>query len=234
MTLTGKILVVDDDAYVCESLAAVLTDDGHTVLTAQDGNEALRTLYAEKPDLVLLDIMMPGMDGWQVCQRIREMTSVPIIMLTARGQLKDRVKGLDLGADDYLVKPVAVEELRARVRATLRRARRAAPEEPEQLLSFDGGRMVVDLVAQEVHVEGERVQMRPLEYRLLLYLARNAGQLLTHDQILDAVWGHEYLGDRPSLKLYIWRLRQKIEQHPSQPRCILTERGMGYRFIRPD
>lgn len=227
----GKILIVDDDAYVCDSLAALLGSDGYTVVTAQNGNEALRRLYKERPDLVLLDVIMPGMDGWEVCRRIREMSDVPIVMLTARGQVKDRVRGLDLGADDYLVKPVAVEELRARVRAALRRGR---AEEEHGPLSFDGGRVVVDLPAGEVLVGGERVPLRPLELRLLAYLVRNAGLLLTHDQILEQVWGHEYVGDRPSLKLYIWRLRQKIEQDPKHPRCILTERGLGYRFVRPD
>ena len=229
----AKILVVDDDAYVCESLAALLGTDGYTVVTAQSGSEALRCLYKERPDLVLLDVLMPGMDGWEVCRRIREMSDIPIVMLTALGQVKDRVRGLDLGADDYLVKPVAVEELRARVRAALRRGRLAAEEEAGPL-SFDGGRLVVDLRAGDVRVAGERVALRPLEMRLLMYLARNAGLLLTHDQILEQVWGHEYVGDRASLKLYVWRLRQKIEEDPRRPRCLLTERGMGYRFIRPD
>ncbi|MGC8872899.1 MAG: response regulator transcription factor [Chloroflexia bacterium] len=233
MTNKGRILVVDDDTYVCESLAALLGSDGYTVFTAHNGNEALRRLYREKPDLVLLDVIMPGMDGWEVCRRIREMSDVPIVMLTARGQVKDRVRGLDLGADDYLVKPVAVEELRARVRAALRRGR-LTTEEEQRPLSFDGGRLVVDLRAGEVRVAGERVALRPLEMRLLSYLVRNAGLLLTHDQILEQVWGHPYVGDRPSLKLYIWRLRQKIEEDPQRPRCIQTERGLGYRFIRPD
>lgn len=228
-----KILVVDDDAYVCRSLADVLQEEGYAVVTAQDGPTALRLLYAERPDLVILDVMMPDMDGWEVCRRIRELTDTPILMLTARGQIKDRVKGLDLGADDYLVKPVALEELRARVRAALRRAR-ISPESSPQLFSFDGGHLVVDLLAGEVFVKGERLKLRPLELRLLTYLVRNAGQLLSHDQILEAVWGYEYSGDRASLKLYIWRLRQKIEKDPAHPRCIQTVRGMGYRLIRPD
>ncbi len=228
-----KILVVDDDAYVCRSLAEVLQEEGYAVVTAQDGPTALRLLYAERPDLVILDVMMPDMDGWEVCRRIRELTDIPVLMLTARGQVKDRVKGLDLGADDYLVKPVALEELRARVRAALRRAR-TSPEPSPQIFTFDGGHLVVDLLAGEVLVKGERVKLRPLELRLLTYLVRNAGRLLGYDQILEAVWGYEYSGDRASLKLYIWRLRQKIEKDPAHPRCIQTVRGMGYRLIRPD
>lgn len=234
MAAGGKILVVDDDAYVCRSLAAVLEEEGYTVVTAGDGPTALRLLYAEKPNLVILDVIMPDMDGWEVCRRIREMTDLPVLMLTARGQVKDRVKGLDLGADDYLVKPVALEELRARVRAALRRARAASAEPLRQVVTFDGGRVVVDLAAGEVRVAGKVLQLRPLEYQLLFYLVRNAGQLLTYDQILEAVWGYERTGDRPSLKLYIWRLRSKIEEDAAHPRCILNVRGLGYRLIRPD
>jgi two-component system KDP operon response regulator KdpE len=144
------------------------------------------------------------------------------------------VRGLDLGADDYLVKPVAAQELLARVRAALRRARQPPVEHEEPRLSFDGGRLVIDLEVHEARVEGELLKLRPLEHHLLVYFARNAGRLLTHDQILEAVWGNQYRGDRPSLKVYVWRLRQKIEKDASRPRYILTERGLGYRFIRAD
>lgn len=229
-----RILIVDDDTLVCRSLAAVLEEEGYAVSTAQDGNQALRRLYAERPNLAIIDIIMPGMDGWELCRRIREMTDIPILILTGRGQVVDRVKGLDLGADDYLVKPVAAEELQARVRAVLRRTRQLHGDSESQALSFDGGRLLVDLETQEVRKEGKALHLRPLEHRLLIYFARNAGHLLTHDQILEAVWGHEYTGDRASLKLYIWRLRQKIENNPAQPRCILTKRGLGYDFARPD
>ncbi len=232
-TEKDKILVVDDDAYVCRSLAEILQEEGYAVVTAQDGSTALRLLYAERPNLVILDVMMPDMDGWEVCRRIRELTDIPVLMLTARGQVKDRVKGLDLGADDYLVKPVALEELRARVRAALRRAR-VSPEPSLQLSTFDGGHLAVNLLAGEVFVKGERLRLRPLELRLLIYLVRNAGRLLSYDQILEAVWGYEYSGDRASLKLYIWRLRQKIEKDPAHPHCIQTVRGLGYRMMRPD
>ena len=234
MAVEDKILVVDDDAYVRRSLAAVLEEEGYAVITAGDGATALRLLYAEKPDLVILDVMMPDMDGWEVCRRIRELADLPVIMLTARGQVKDRVRGLDLGADDYLVKPVALAELRARVRAALRRARTAPAEAQPQVVTFDGGRLVVDLLAGEARIAGKVLQLRPLEYQLLFYLVRNAGRLLTYDQILDAVWGYEREGDRPSLKLYIWRLRRKVEEDPARPRCILNARGVGYRFARPD
>ncbi len=228
-----RILVVDDDLYVCQTLAAFLQEDGYEVGTAQNGPDALRQLYAEKPNLVLLDVTMPGMDGCEVCRRIRELSDVPILMVTARGEVRDRVRGLDCGADDYLVKPVAAEELRARVRALLRR-RRPSAEQEKQTLSFDDGRLVVDLTAREVSVQGRHVKLRPLEYRLLTYMARNAGLLLSHDQILEAVWGPEYEDALDSLKLYIFRLRQKIEERHDQPRCITTERGLGYRFVRPD
>jgi two-component system KDP operon response regulator KdpE len=229
-----KILIVDDDVFVCQGLAAILEEEGYTVITAQDGKQSLRHLYAERPDLAIIDIVMPGMDGWELCGRIRDLTDIPILILTGQGQVTDRVKGLDLGADDYLVKPVAAEELQARVRAALRRARQISADAESQALSFDGGRLLVDTETQEVQVEGEALQLRPLEHRLLIYFVRNAGHILEHDQILAAVWGHEYKGDRASLKLYVWRLRRKIERDPAQPCCILTKRGIGYRFVRPD
>jgi DNA-binding response OmpR family regulator len=229
-----KILVVDDDPYVCQSLMTLLQEEGYAVVTAADGAEALRRVYGEKPDLVILDVTMPDLDGWEVCKRVREMTDTPVLMLTARGQVRDRVKGLDLGADDYLLKPVAAQELLARVRAALRRSRLAPVETGRKRLSLDGGRVVIDLEAQGVWVEGERLQLRPLEHHLLFYLARNAGRLLTYDQIIEAVWSNQYAGDRPSLKLYIWRLRRKIERDLAHPRCILTERGLGYRLARPE
>jgi len=191
--------------------------------------EGLHKLHSEKPDLVLLDIVMPGMTGWDVCRRIRQISHVPIIMLTARGQKMDRVMGLKLGADDYVAKPFSLRELEARIQAVLRRTRPAPPTHEGTIYADDS--LVIDAGRMEVTRKGEPVDLTATERRLLLYLAENAGRIVTPHQILERVWGPEYVDEVDYVKLYIWRLRQKIEDTPDNPRYIVTERGLGYRFV---
>jgi len=225
-----KVLVVDDDPDLVKLVACSLTRQGYEVYKAYDGQEGLQQIYNHQPDLVILDIMMPKMDGWQVCRRIRETSDIPIIMLTAKGREEDIVRGLDYGADDYLTKPFSIKELLARVRAVLRRATLSLPTETPAIYSDDY--LTVNLAERRVIVGGKRVKLTPTEYRLLAYLVENAGRVLTYRQLLEKVWGWEYMNDIDYVRIYIWRLRQKIEKDPSRPQYILTEYGVGYRFER--
>ena len=225
----ARLLVIDDDRVLSEALNLYLTQSGYEVIFTSNGTEGLHKLYSERPDLVVLDIMMPGMSGWDVCRRIREMSHVPIIMLTARGQEMDRVMGLKLGADDYIAKPFSLRELEARIQAVLRRTR-LAPATSEGPLYADDW-LVIDAGRMEVSLKGEAVDLTATERRLLFFLAENAGRILTSRQILEQVWGPEYIDDVDYVKLYIWRIRQKIEENPKNPQYILTERGLGYRFM---
>jgi len=226
-----KILVVDDEPTFVKLISQTLTHRGYEVLTAGDGQEALRLLFANKPDLVLLDVKMPKMDGWQTCSRIRELSDVPIVMLTGKQKSEeDIVRGLDYGADDYLIKPVGSRELVARVRAMLRRAELPAPQDTERTISYSDNFLTVDVAERKVLVDGERVKLTPLEFKLLAFLLKNAGRILTHKQLLQEVWGWEYADDVDYVRIYIWHLRQKIEPDPSQPRYIVTEPGVGYYF----
>ncbi|MFQ5814661.1 MAG: response regulator transcription factor [Anaerolineae bacterium] len=226
----GKLLIVDDDDKLVEAIELYLNRAGYDVITATDGLQGMQQMYSQRPDLIVLDVMMPTMDGWETCQRIREISDVPIIMLTARGQESDRVMGLKLGADDYVAKPFSLKELEARVEAVLRRTRLPPPAKGRILYADD--ELVIDSERLEVSRGGERVQLTATEQRLLFYLAENAGRVLTNEQILEAVWGAEYVNEVDYVKLYIWRLRQKIEEDPRQPKYILTERGLGYRFAK--
>lgn len=230
MPAATKLLIIDDDVTLVNALKLYLSKIGYTVLTAANGIEGLQTLYNERPDLVILDIMMPKMGGWDVCKRIRELSDVPIIMLTARDQEADRVMGLKMGADDYIAKPFSLKELEARLEAVLRRTRLPPPTRGRVLYSDD--ELTIDSERWEVRRRGELVYLTPTELRLLLVLAENAGRVLTHQQLLEQVWGPEYAEETDYTKLFIWRLRQKIEPDPSQPRYILTERGLGYRFAK--
>jgi DNA-binding response OmpR family regulator len=187
----------------------------------------LRLAFDFRPDLILLDVMMPGMDGWTMLNRLREFTDVPVVMLTAVGGEESLVHGLDSGADDYLTKPFSMHELKARIRAVLRRSSLDARTE-DRSLRFDNGQLVIDPPSQQVTVRGELVDLTPTEYRLLLCLAYNAGRVLNPDQILDHVWGPGYEDSVASVKLYVWYLRRKIEDDPGNPRYILTKRGAGY------
>jgi two-component system KDP operon response regulator KdpE len=223
-----KILIIDDDALLLRMIHLSLQSQGFSVFTAIDGEEGLTLFHQIAPDLVILDIMMPGMDGWEVCGRLRQISPVPIIFLTALGSEENIVDGLMEGADDYLVKPFTVTELRARVVALLRRARMSHHQ--SDILRFGGGDLVINRDEQAVLVHGHQVKLSPTEYDMLLFMAERAGRILPPQLIFDAVWA-PWADARPqSVKWYVWRLRQKIEANPQQPRFILTERGKGYRF----
>ena len=233
--MTKKILVVDDEPALVRLIDQILTEKGYEVLKANDGQEALRLLFAHKPDLVLLDVVMPMMDGWQTCSRIRDISStIPIIILTGKRKTEDDVvHGLDYGADDYLLKPVGGRELVARVRAVLRRAELPSYLEKGKEITFSDGFLTVDIAERKVMVNGERVKLTPIEFRLLALLLENAGRILTHQQLLEKVWGWEYTDDLDYVRIYISHLRRKIEQEPTLPRYIITDPGVGYYFQKP-
>ncbi len=220
-------LVVDDEPETVKYVGANLKARGFEVLTAGDGTEALKVAEENAVDLILLDLSMPGPDGFEVCQRIRSYSDVPIIILSARGREQDKVKALDLGADDYLTKPFGVEELMARVRATLRRTRQ---EGSGTLPPFTSGGLAIDFASRRVTLNEEEVKLTPTEYNLLLLLARNAGKVLTHRTLLIGVWGPDYGQENEYLWAYVRRLRKKLEPKLDQPTYILTEPGVGYRF----
>jgi len=224
----GKIvLVVDDEKRMVEFIRMNLELEGYRVSTAHNGLEALQRLRDDLPDLVLLDVMMPQMDGFEALQRIREVSAVPVIMVTVRGEEPDLVHGLELGADDYIAKPFSPRELLTRIKALLRRAE--MPAAAESRIVVDEG-LTIDTAKREVVVRGQIVKLRPTEYRLLYHLVQNAGWVMTHEMLLSKVWGPEYRDETGYLRLYVTYLRQKIEEDPAHPRYILTERGVGYRF----
>src|SRR5439155_18950574 len=196
---------------------------------ASNGQQALEEIEEQVPDLVLLDVMMPKMDGFTVCQRVREFSAVPIILVTARGQDQDKVRGLDLGADDYLTKPFSVDELLARVRAVLRRAQFTATEQAQTLrTTLSIGELTVDFGQHLVYMRGQEVPLTPTEYSIIAYLAQNAGRVVTQDLLLEYVWGSEYIGESHMLQVNINRVRRKLEADPAHPRYILTKTGVGY------
>ena len=226
-----KILVIDDEPAFVRLVNQTLTHKGYEVLTAGDGQEALRLVFANKPDLVLLDVVMPKMDGWQTCSRIREVTDVPIIMITGKQKSEeDIVRGLDYGADDYLVKPVGSRELVARVQAILRRAELPSSLETNREITYSDAVLTVNIAERKVIVNGERVRLTPTEFKLFALLLENAGRILTHKQLLEKVWGWEYIDDIDHVRIYIWHLRKKIEPDPTHPRYIMTEPSVGYYF----
>lgn len=229
--MANKILVVDDELNLLRAVQHSLEKEGYQVVTASDGREALRLAYSEHPDLIILDVMMPELDGWQVCQWIREISDVPIIMLTAKAEREDIIKGLELGADDYLVKPFSMGELLARVRAALRRARTepAAPE-GEGEGTYSDNYLSIDLNARRVVVNGELISLSPTEYKLLALLVRNRGRVLEFRHILESVWGLEYVAEIDYVRTYVWHLRHKLEPDPKNPRYLLSELDVGYRF----
>ncbi|MFH1003726.1 MAG: response regulator transcription factor [Chloroflexota bacterium] len=228
---TASIMLVDDDPAFNRLVNEVLSHQGYHVLTAIDGQTALRLLFAQKPDLVLLDVVMPGMDGWQVCSRIRELSDVPIVMITGKKTTEaDIVQGLDYGADEYLVKPVGNRELVARVRAVLRRAKMPATGGTGQGINYSDDYLTVDIGKRMVMANGEPVKLTSREFRLLACLVENAGRILSHQQLLEKVWGWEYSNDYDYIRIYVWHLRQKIEPEPTQPRYLITQPGVGYQF----
>jgi DNA-binding response OmpR family regulator len=224
-----RVLVVDDEERMVRFIHLNLEHDGFRVIDAYNGSQALERLRTGLPDLVILDVMMPDIDGFEVLRTIREFSTVPVIMLTAKSEEEDRVRGLELGADDYVTKPFSPRELVSRVRAVLRRTEMTSgakhgPIEVDEYLKLDFDR-------HEIWVNGKLVNLRPTEYRLLYYLVQNAGWVVSHDQILTHVWGYEYRDQPHYVRLYINYLREKIEKDPANPQYILTERGIGYRFV---
>ena len=224
-----RILVVDDEVRMVRFIRLNLEHDGFQVIEAYNGMQALERMRTNLPDLVLLDVMMPDIDGFEVLRTIREISQVPVIMLTAKGEEDDRVRGLELGADDYITKPFSPREMVSRVRAVLRRTE-TTTSTTHGLIEVDE-HLKINFDRHEVWVEGKLVQLRPTEYRLLYHLVKNAGWVLTHDQILAKVWDYEYRDEPHYVRLYINYLRKKIEEDPANPKYILTERGVGYRFV---
>lgn len=224
-----RVLVVDDEPRMIHFIRLNLEHDGYEVIEATSGTEALEQLRDRLPDLILLDVMMPDMDGFETLQLLREISTVPVIMLTAKGEEEDRVRGLELGADDYITKPFSPREMVSRVRAVIRRTEIPSASVREPIEVDD--RLKIDFERREIFVEGELVKLRPTEFKLLYHLVQNAGWVVPHDQLLAKVWGYEYRDETHYLRLYVNYLRQKLEADPSDPKYILTERGVGYRFV---
>ena len=225
-----KAVIVDDDPSLLKLVSRSLQIEGFETLTAADGVRGLQLVRDKQPDMVILDVMMPGMDGFEVCQRIRVLSEVPIIMLTARDRTDDITHGLNLGADDYVTKPFSAGELLARVKAVLRRSsyKEEAPQPP-----LVAGKLSIDFASHQVSVEGREVVLTPTEFRVLGFLARHAGKYLTQDQILTEAWGEEYVGESHLLQVTVNRLRKKIGDDPAHPEYILTRIGIGYMFREP-
>ncbi len=223
------ILVVDDEPRMRRFMQMNLDLEGYRVIEAGNGLEAVNRVREDLPDLVVLDVMMPEMDGFEALRLIRQTSSVPVIMLTVKSEEDDRVRGLELGADDYVTKPFSPRELASRIKAVLRRTEMPAPVE-QSIIKVDD-RLQIDFNRRQVIVEGKEIKLRPTEYRLLYHLVSNAGWTLPHETLLAKVWGHEYRDETHYLRLYITYLRQKIEEDPANPKYILTERGLGYRFV---
>jgi two-component system KDP operon response regulator KdpE len=224
----GRVLVVDDDKTLVRLMREALSKAEFDVITASNGIDALQELYAKQPDLILLDVMMPRMDGWETAQRVRQMSQIPIIMLTAKDEEGDKLKGFAAGVDDYVTKPFSFAEIVVRVQAVLNRARQVPPDHKSK--RFASGALVIDTDSRRVTKDGKVIDLTPTEYRLLATLAENSGRVLSHEQLLNKVWGYEFGEDTGYVKRYIWYLRRKIEDDPRKPEYILTERGFGYVF----
>lgn len=227
--MSTSVLVVDDEPRILDIIRLTLERAGFDVFEAEDGYTALEKARRIIPDIVLLDLMLPDMDGYEVLKEIRSVSNVPVIILTVKADEADKVRGLELGADDYITKPFGHRELVSRIKAVLRRAEVGAPTGNGQIRVDD--HLTVDFDKREVLVRGERIRLRPTEYRLLNHLMNSSGKLLSHDALLSRVWGREYRDDTQLLRLYITYLRQKIEPDPSHPKYIINERGLGYRFV---
>ncbi|MCW5842007.1 MAG: response regulator transcription factor [Caldilinea sp.] len=226
--MSTTILLVDDDPVLSELVSYILKAEGYNAVVANDGEDGLRKFQSSNPDLVVLDVTMPEMDGFEVCQRIRRTSSVPVIMLTAQGAEDSIVKGLDMGADDYVTKPFQLKPFMARVRANLRRAN--APQPQFGKVTYTDDFLTVDLEAHKVTVNGEPVKLTPTEYKLLAVLVKNRGRILEFRTLLEQVWGFEYIDDIDYLRVYIWHLRRKIEPDPKNPVYLHNELSLGYRF----
>ena len=223
---TGKIMIVDDDLNICELLRLYIEKEGFSVVTVNDGETAVKTFEKEKPDLILLDIMLPKLDGWHVCREIRKTSQCPIIMLTAKGEVFDKVLGLELGADDYMVKPFEAKEVIARIRAVLRRSGKTE-EPPVKEVRWD--KLSINLTNYELKVDGVQVDTPPKEMELLYHLASNPNRVFTRDQLLDEVWGFDYYGDSRTVDVHVKRLREKIDG-VSDKWELKTVWGVGYKF----
>ena len=226
---TKRILVVDDEPRMRRFMHMNLDLEGYHVIEASNGLEAITRVREDLPALVLLDVMMPEMDGFEALRMIREISNVPVIMLTVKSDEEDKVRGLELGADDYVTKPFGPREMASRIKAVLRRAE--MPTSSDQSIIKVDDRFQIDFNHRQVVVDGEAIKLRPTEYRLLYHLVNNAGWTMPHETLLAKVWGHEYRDETHYLRLYITYLRHKIEEDPSNPQYILTERGVGYRFV---
>ncbi|MDI7276394.1 MAG: response regulator transcription factor [Anaerolineae bacterium] len=224
-----RILVIDDERALVEIIQEALTEEGMEVLGAFSADEGLRLFHKTQPDLVVLDIVLPGYDGWEVCRRLRRVSDVPVLMLTAMSDRTDLVRGLNLGADDYVTKPFSLAVLRARIDALLRRATRARRNAGSHIVQ--AGDVTVDMLSREVSVRNSQVRLSPKQFDLLVYLVRNTGRTVPRRELLQQVWGPERAAQNRNLNLYIWYLRTRIEENPSRPRRILTRRGLGYRFV---
>lgn len=223
----GKVLVADDDKNICELLRLYLVKEGFQVVLAGDGEEALARFNAENPDIILLDVMMPRLDGWQVCREVRKKSECPIIMITAKGETFDKVLGLELGADDYVVKPFETKEIVARIKAVMRRTGKTAAENDIKEVSYD--KLVVNMTKYELKVDGKVVDTPPKELELIYHLASNPNRVYTRDQLLDEVWGFEYYGDSRTVDVHVKRLREKLEG-VSEKWTLKTVWGVGYKF----
>jgi two-component system, OmpR family, response regulator len=225
--MTPKLLIVDDDTTLLRFLSDYLAGEGFEVATAERGQNALRVFYQERPDLAVLDVMMPGMDGWELTARLREMANIPVILLTAKTSEADKLRGFRLGVDDYVTKPFSLAELTARVRAVL--ARSGSDRRQEALLTC--GSLSLDPHTREVRLAGDLVELTPTEFRLLHLLIEHAGEAISQEDLIRKVWGEHQLQSRSGLRRYIWLLRKKLEDDPAAPERLITIRGFGYRLI---
>jgi two-component system response regulator RegX3 len=224
-----RILLVEDEESLAESIRYSLEREGYAVAVAGDGRVAIERFRADAPDLVILDLMLPEMSGLDVCRMIRETSTVPIVMVTAKDSEADKVTGLELGADDYVTKPFSVRELVSRIRAHLRRMHMQAPSKADEILT--GGPVEMDVGRHEVRVAGQPVPFPPKEFELLQVFLTRKGRLLTRDHLIEEIWGYDYVGDTKTLDVHVKRIRQKIEDDPHEPRLLLTVRGLGYKFV---
>lgn len=221
-----RILIVDDDPQLRDTVMIMLQSQNYNVHAAPTGKDGLSQAQEYAPDLIILDVMLPDMEGFEVVRELRQISNIPVLMLTGRGESSDIVSGLDSGADDYLIKPFKSDELLARVRALLRRV----PSSDQPIVAVDG-QLTIDTKSRVVQVRGETVDLTPTEYQLLVLLAQHPGEVLDHQTLLQRVWGDEYVNDTAYLKVYIWHLRRKLEQNPHEPKIVMTEWGVGYRLV---
>ena len=229
-TSARTVLVVEDEATLASTLSYNLRKNGFDVITAADGLEGLRAARRDNPDVIVLDLMLPKMDGLEVCRRLRADSDVPVLMLTAKGEELDKVVGLEMGADDYLTKPFSMRELMARVRALLRRAGGRAPQDDDTAIT--AGEIAMEARGRTVRRDGAEVALKPKEFDLAYFLAKNAGQVFTREQLLEKVWGYDFFGGSRTVDVHIRWLREKLERDPARPQHLLTVRGVGYKFVR--